>query len=124
MEDDDEFNPNGFDDEDLEHLIIMDKEYKRKKMIKHIIIFSSIFFSLLLIVIIIIIIITIKNMTYGKIECFYKTSTNNETIELINLFNIDKQFFLIIDENEYEQKTNHTFKMPGLHKVIFVFKKN
>ena len=122
MEEDD-YGQEGFDQVDLDNLIIKDKEYTKKIWIKRIILFSFIFFAILIIAAIIIIIIVIKNMTYGKIECIYQTLTNNETITLINWHDEDKTFFLLIDEEEFEQKTNHTYKNPGLHKVIFVFKK-
>ena len=73
----------NFANGNLENLVIKDKAYNRKKLIKKLIIALVIFISLLILLIVIYIILLFKSKTYGEIACVYETRYNNENIVLL-----------------------------------------
>ena len=112
------------DFESLDNLVIKDKEYRMKKIKGRLKVILIIFVILLILAVIIYIIIRIVTKNYGKITCVYRTYTDEETIDLINIFDEDIKFILSIDEEEekFNNKITHTFKKPGNHTVTFIFK--
>ena len=108
-----------FEELNLDNLIIKDKEYYRKRRNK-ILIIIAIIFGIVAIAVVITILLLIKRG--GKIICIYKTTKDDENINLINKAD-DLSFSLIIDEESFSKRKSHTFKKAGLHKVIFHFKK-
>ena len=84
-----------------------------------------ILFVLIIIAILAIIVWKIITKNYGKIICIYQTFKDNETIELINIYedNENMKFHLIINEEKFKQTDIFTFEKPGNHTVSFVFKK-
>ena len=109
----------NFTEANLEHLIIKDKAYKRKKMLKIIIIII-----LLLIFLGIIAVFLIYFLIYrgGKIICSYETTKDNEEVQLINIKD-GISFSLKIDEKGSKRNDKHLFEKAGLHNVTFHFKK-
>ena len=103
---------------DLDNLIIRDKEYYRKRRNKILIIISII---LVIITIVIVTILLLLKKRGGKIICIYKTTKENENIQLINTTD-NISFSLIINNKSFSKNTNHTFEKPGEHNVIFHFK--
>ena len=113
----------NFENKDLEHLVIKDKAYKRKKLKKRILIFLGILIGLgIIVTIIIAILIAIFSRSHGSITCFYITKYDKENITLIN-YKKDLKFSLIIDGKSFDQEYSHIFEDSGIHKVIFSFKK-
>jgi len=104
--------------QDLENMIIKDKEYFRKKKK----IFLSIFIPLLFFIVILSIILyfTLRHIG-GKIICKYETTKDNENVHLISKTN-DINFRLIIDDSSYSGNNYHSFEKAGIHTVIFHFK--
>ena len=80
-----------FEELDLESLIIKDKEYYRKRRNK-ILKLIAIIFGIVAIVVVITILLSIKRG--GKIICIYKTTKDDENINLINKID-DLSFSLI-----------------------------
>ena len=113
----------NFVNDDLESLIIKDKAYKRKKLIKILLI---IVISLVIITIIFVaayfIYISIENGNNGQITCLYITNHDNDTIVLIN-DDENLKFNLIINGHSFNQEYKHTFAEKGTQKVIFKFKR-
>ena len=104
--------------QDLENLVIKDKEYHYKRRKKFLLIFIPIILCIL-IATVLAIILTMK--WGGKIICKYPTTNDNENILLININN-DIEYSLIIDDNNYDKNNYHTFEKAGIHNVIFHFK--
>ena len=110
-----------FENSDLENLVIKDKAYKRKQLIKILIIILIIFIILLIIAIFVYFILKNKKNTYGEIVCVYQTIYNNENIVLIKN-DEDLNFDLIINGIKFNQEYSHTFNNSGFQNVTFVFK--
>ena len=89
-------------EEDLDTLIIKDKEYNTKKKKKLILILVPIL-SVLVIAIVITLIILLKPKVINEIICQYKTEKDNGYINIIKYMeNVD--FTLIIDNVKYNKE--------------------
>ena len=109
-----------FGNEDLDNLIVKDKEYYAKRRKKCLLIWIPI---LLVIILAIVLYLVLRPKPDNKIICQYETLTDDENVILINIDdNID--FTIIIDDVKYGKKKSHNFQKAGKHKVIFDFKKN
>ena len=106
----------------FENITIKDKNYRMKQIRKKIIIITIIFAFLILIAAGIVVYIKLNELTYGEITCVYKTTKDNQNIELIKN-NGKLKYFLKIDGEEFSQSTSHTFKTSGFHNVTFIFKR-
>jgi len=107
-------------EEDLDNLIIKDKEYYAKKRKKLILILAPIL-SVLIITIIIVLVILLKPKINNAIICQYKTEKDNQYINLIKYMK-DVDFTLIIDNVKYNKDFSHNFEEEGIHNVTFEFK--
>ena len=118
----------SFSNQSLGDFVIKDKKYRRQQCLKKVKIFLIIFGILIFIAAVVIVVLVILAINYGKITCVYQTFNENETIDLINIFEDDDEnkdeinFILIIGEENYKQEKTHTFKNPGNHTVTFLFK--
>jgi surface protein len=110
----------SFEHNDLENLLIEDKEYQCKRKIRIIIIIVAILIFIGILIGVFFIVREIKRKKGGKIICSFMTSSDNEIIRLIRT-NEDIEFGLIIDGTEYDKKYYHSFEKAGLHSVIFHF---
>ena len=108
-----------FTNDNLENLVIKDKEYYGKKRKKYLCIIIPIL-SFIIIGIIAVIVLFVVDWG-GKIVCLYKTTKDNENVILIHLDN-STDFSLTIDNNNYQQKNSHIFEKAGMHTVVFHFK--
>ena len=104
-------------EEDLDNLIIKDKEYYAKKRKKLILILAPIL-SVLIITIIIVLVILLKPKINNAIICQYKTEKDNQYINLIKYMK-DVDFTLIIDNVKYNKDFSHNFEEEGIHNVTF-----
>ena len=102
---------------DLENLIIKDKNYYRKRRIK---ILSITIPIILVTAIVIALIILLMPEPDNKIICYYNIINANENIVLININN-DIDYNLIINDTNYGKKNTHIFSRTGKYKVIFDF---
>ena len=109
-----------FGNEDLDNLIIKDKEYYAKRRKKCLLIWIPI---LLVIITVIVLYFVLKPNENNQIICQYETKEDNENIILINIDD-NIEFIVIIDDVKYDKKKSHNFQKAGKHKVIFDFKKN
>ena len=108
----------NYNNDELEKLIIKDKEYFRKRRIKCLLIWIPI---LLVIAVTITLIFVLKPKPINKLTCYYKTLKEDENILLINK-NDDIKYNLIIDDYSFDKKNYHNFNKIGIHKVIFEIK--
>ena len=115
----------SFENDSLEHFVIKDKKFRKERISQRIRVFMIILFVLIIFTILAIIVWKVITNNYGKIICIYQTFEENETIELINIYedNENMKFYLIINDENFDQSNNFTFKKPGNHSVSFVFKK-
>ena len=116
----DENNENN----DLENLIIKDKNYYRKRRKKIFLISIPIILVIAFVILLIFVIISIPEKPkkiYNEIICTYTTWKQNENITLININN-DIDFNLIINNINYGKNNSFIFEEIGYHKVTFEFK--
>jgi len=109
----------------IDNFVVKDKKYRKSRRNKRIKLILIIFGILVIIAVIIFVIYKIFTINYGKITCIYRTKIDNENIELINSYEgylPTFNFYLIIEEEKFDQEYNHTFKNAGNHTVTFVFK--
>ena len=103
---------------DLENLIIKDKNYYRKRRIK---ILSITIPIILVTAIVIALIILLMPEPDNKIICLYNIEKANESIILININN-DINYSLTINGTNHGKKNSHNFGKAGIYEVIFDFK--
>ena len=112
----------NFDDQDLDNLVIKDKEYYSKKRQKIALIIIPILLVLFIAAVIALVFI-FKPKVINEIICQYETENDNQYINIIK-YNENVDFTLIIDDVKYNKEYSHVFEKKGEHKVIFQFKKN
>ena len=76
----------SFENDSLENFVIKDKKFRKERNTKRFRICLIILFVLIIIAILAIIVWKIITKNYGKIICIYQTFKDNETIELINIY--------------------------------------
>ena len=109
----------SYNQDDLDNLIIKDKEYFAKKRKKRFLILALVLSVLIAVVIVLIIIFKPKEI--NEIICQYKTENEEKYINIIKYMkNVD--FTLIIDDIKYSKEYSHNFERAGTHNVIFQFK--
>ena len=104
--------------QDLDNLIIKDKEYYAKKRKRYLLIVIPIL--LVIITVTIVLIIVLQPKIYNEITCQYETKKDNENIPLINIDNNIK-FKIIKDDIIYYNKNYLTLEKAGTHKITFEF---
>ena len=108
-----------FDNDDLDNLIIKDKDYYAKRRKKCLLILIPI---LSVIIIAIVLIVVLRPKKDNKIICQYETEVDNENVTLINIDD-NIEFIAIIDDVKYNNKKSHIFPKAGNYTVIFDFAK-
>ena len=112
----------NFDDQDLDNLVIKDREYYSKRRQKIALIIIPILLVLFVAGFIVLLILLLAKDN-NKIICKYQTKEDDEYITLIK-YQKNLDFTLIIDDVKYNKEYSHVFEKKGEHKVIFQFKKN
>ena len=107
-----------YSNEDLDNLIIKNKEYYKKRNKK--IILISIPILLAIIAIVFIVIIFTRPKEDNKIICHYKINKDDENVDLINI-NDNLDFNVIIDDKNYNKIISHKFEKAGTYNIIFEF---
>ena len=110
----------SYNKEEIDILIIKDKEYyakKRKKVYYN----TNFYFTVIVIAIAIALIILLKPKEINEIICQYKTDKDNQYINIIKYTENDG-FTLIIDDVKCGKEYSHNFEKAGMHDVIFEFK--
>ena len=110
----------NYNEEELDNLIIKDKEYYAKKRKKLILILVPIL-SVIVIAAVIAVIFIFKPKVINEIICQYETEKDNQYINIIK-YNENVDFTLIIDNVKYNKEYSHNFEKAGIHKVIFEMK--
>ena len=110
----------SYNEEELDSLIIKDKEYYAKKRKKLILILVSIL-SVLIIAVVVPLAVLLKKKAINEIICQYETENDNQYINIIK-YNENVDFTLIIDDVKYNKEYSHNFEKAGTHNVIFQFK--
>ena len=108
-----------FDNDDLDNLIIKDKDYYAKRRKKYLLILIPI---LSVIIIAIVLIVVLRPKKDNKIICRYETEIDNENVTLINIDD-NIEFIAIIDDVKYNNKKSHIFPKARNYTVIFDFAK-
>ena len=99
----------NFEINDLENLVIKDKNYYREKRKKVLLISIPIIITILLLTAIaIILIFVLKPKPENKIICYYQTLKPNENISLLNIKD-DIYYNLIIDDINYGKANLYQF---------------
>ena len=114
----------NYENNDLENLIIKDKNYYRKRRKKILLISIPIILVIAFVILLIFVIISIPEKPkkiYNEIICTYTTWKKNENITLININN-DMDFNLIINNINYGKNNSFIFEEIGHHEVTFEFK--
>ena len=112
---------NEDNNQDLENLIIKDKEYLAKKRKKYLLIGTLILSIIIVIIAItIVLVIVLKPKIYNEIVSQYQTKKGNENIPLHNINNNIK-FKIIIGDTTFENKNNITLEKAGKHIIIIEF---
>ena len=110
----------SYNEEDLDNLIIKDKEYYAKKRKKLMLILFPIL-SVIVIAAVIALVFIFKPKVINEIICQYETENDNQYINIIK-YNENVDFTLIIDDVKYNKEYSHNFEKAGIHNVIFEFK--
>ena len=106
--------------EDLEHFIIEDNEYRRKRRIK---LFAIIFPIILAIIAITLVIVFLLIFVGGTLTCTYVTTKDDEQVKLLNDKIFEKYTLKItFGEESIDDNNLYTFSKAGKHKITFDFK--